>query len=207
MHVKSFKMAIPRSLFLVALLSLVCTFTAVVRVDDGIPPSYKYGNEIVALKSKISELGQELDTLHTCQGETEDTKLAQLKIDSALLKVRELESQVQSLQEEFNKLRVEADLHANWAKTVPCSALPNVRNTSDPLQVALMDTDPTACLPRERNADCPVQLRTSLCKPTNHNPDGKHREYIPCWAKEVQANTERKDVVQQNPSRPPTICL
>jgi DNA repair exonuclease SbcCD ATPase subunit len=139
MHVKSFKMAIPRSLFLVALLGLVCAFAAVVRADDGIPPSYEYGNEIVALKSKlslleeglkhkelslsekeskISELEQELDALRTRKEETEDSKLAQLKIDSALSKVRELESQVQSLQEESDKLRVEADLHANRAKTV-----------------------------------------------------------------------------------------
>jgi hypothetical protein len=56
MHVKSFKMAIPRSLFLVALLGLVCAFAAVVRADDGIPPLYEYGNEIVALKSKLSLL-------------------------------------------------------------------------------------------------------------------------------------------------------
>jgi len=102
MHVK---MATPRSLLLIGLFGLVFSIATVVRADDGIPPSYEYGNEIVALKSKlsaleeglmhkelsfsekeskISELEQELNALKTRKEETEDSKLAQLKIDSAM---------------------------------------------------------------------------------------------------------------------------
>jgi len=62
-------------------------------------------------ESKIKELEHELTTLRS-------RDVSQLKVDSAMSKIRELESQVQSLQDQSAKLKTEADLHANQAKTV-----------------------------------------------------------------------------------------
>lgn len=138
MPVKALKMAIPRSLVLMVLLGLVIGIGTLVRADELMPPSYEYGNEIMALKSKlslleeglktkevslsereskISVLEQELEALRTQKGESQDAALAQLQIESAEAKVRELEGQVQALQEESRKLREEAEAHAGAAKS------------------------------------------------------------------------------------------
>jgi hypothetical protein len=204
MHIKDFKMAASRSLLLIVLLGLVCSVATVVRADDGIPPSYEYGNEIVALKSKltvleeglknkeltlsekeskINQLEQELDALRTRKEETGDTKLAELKIDSAMSKVRELESQVKSLQEEADKLRVEADLHANRAKTVEDTATGHL--TEKEKAIKALEDQKVRLQKAERGlqiAEAAMLKAKAEAEEKAKRLDDLHKAWLPPWA-------------------------
>ncbi|KAG0611257.1 hypothetical protein M758_7G127000 [Ceratodon purpureus] len=197
-------MATPRSLLLIVLFGLVCSIATVVRADEGIPPSYEYGNEIVALKSKlslleeglknkelslsekeskISKLEQELDALRTRKEETEDTKLAQLKIDSAMSKVRELESQVKSLEEEADKLRVEADLHANRAKTVEDTATSHL--TEKEKAIKALEDQKLRLQKAERGlqiAEAAMLKAKAEAEEKAKKLDDLHQSWLPPWA-------------------------
>lgn len=204
MHIKNFKMAAPTSLLSIALLGLVFSIATVVRGDGGIPPSYEYGNEIVALKSKlstleeglkhkelslsekeskISELEQELKALRTRKEESEDTKLAQLKIDSAMSKVRELEAQVTSLQEEADKLRVDADLHANRAKTVEETVAGHL--TEKEKAIKALEDQKTRLQKAERGlqiAEVAMLKAKAEVEEKAKKLDDLHQAWLPPWA-------------------------
>ena len=197
-------MATARSFLLIGFLGLVFSIATVARADDGIPPSYEYGNEIVALKSKlsaleeglkhkelslsekeskISELEQELNALRTRKEETEDTKLAQLKIDSAMAKVRELESLVKSLQDEADKLKVEADLHANRAKTVEETATGHL--TEKETAVKALEEQKTRLQKAERGlqiAEAAMLKAKAEAEEKAKKLDDLHKAWLPPWA-------------------------
>jgi len=182
------KMATLKSLLLVVVLGLVISIGAL-----GESSRHEETDEITVLKSKLStleeglkakeakmkEMEQELSTLRS----REDPKLAQLTVDSAMSKIRDLESQVQLLQEESNKLRVEADLHANRAKTVEETA--TVHLTDKEKAIKALEDQKTRLQKAERGlqiAEAAMLKAKAEAEEKASKLDDLHKAWLPPWA-------------------------
>lgn len=197
-----FKMAPTKLLLSIVLLGLVLSTATVVKADEGI--NHEDDNEVLQLKikinileeesktkelilsekqSKITALEQEFNTLQARKEASENEALAQQKIDSAMSKVRELESQLQSLQAETEKLRVEANLYADYAKSVEESANTHL-NDKEKVIKALEDQKD-----RLQKAERGLQIAEAAMLKAKAEAEEKakkleelHKGWLPPWA-------------------------
>lgn len=127
-------------------------------------------------ESKINELEHELTTLRS-------RDVSQLKVDSAMSKIRELESQVQSLQDESAKLKTEADLHANHAKTVSETASSHLSEKEKAIKA--LEDQKLRLQKAERGlqiAEAAMLKAKAEAEEKARKLDDLHQSWLPPWA-------------------------
>lgn len=162
-------MATSRSLLLVIFLGLVISF--------GVAESE---HDVSSLQSKLSALEEDV---RTKTQELAMNRLEQLKVESAMAKIRELEDKVQSLEEEASKLRTEADLHANRAKSVEETAAGHLSDKEKAIQA--LEEQKTRLQRAERGlqvAESAMLKAKAEAEEKAKRLDALHQAWLPPWA-------------------------